>query len=216
MLSESIEDYLKAIYKIEGDEPVTTNDLAASLNVAPSSVTKMIKRLDEMELVNYTSHKGVELTDKGKIESLRILRRHRIIETFLHDILGYSWDEVHDEANKLEHYISERFEEAIYKLSGYPKVDPHGDPIPDKEGNLPDDTTLSIVEAELNKKVKISRIMPDDTELLQYLGSLGLVPGAVVKVLEKHPFGGPIVIQKDSKKINLGMEAAKYIWVIEA
>ena len=158
MLSESIEDYLKAIYKIEGDEPVTTNDLAASLNVAPSSVTKMIKRLDEMELVNYTSHKGVELTDKGKIESLRILRRHRIIETFLHDILGYSWDEVHDEANKLEHYISERFEEAIYKLSGYPKVDPHGDPIPDKEGNLPDDTTLSIVEAELNKKVKISFI----------------------------------------------------------
>lgn len=213
MLSESIEDYLKAIYKIEKKEPVSTNDLAATLEVAPSSVTKMIKRLDEMGFVDYTSHRGVELTKKGKLESLRILRRHRIIETFLHNVLGYAWDEVHEEANKLEHYISERFEDAIYKLSGYPKVDPHGDPIPDKNGNLPQDKSFSIVNAKLNVEFTISRIMPDDSELLQYLGSLNLIPGTKIKVVDKHPFGGPIVILKDNETINLGLEAAKYIWL---
>lgn len=213
MLSESIEDYLKAIYKFEQNTPVTTNDLSDTLKVAPSSVTKMIKRLAEMGFVKYESHKGVELTNKGVKQSLMVLRRHRIIETFLQKILNYTWDEVHDEANKLEHYISERFEDAIYELSGSPEYDPHGDPIPDKNGNLPKDDSISILDAEFYVPCEITRIKPDKSEILQYLGGLELVPGAIIKVVDKHPFGGPLILVMNDDTINLGVEAAKYIRV---
>lgn len=215
MLSESIEDYLKVIYKFENNAPVATNDLSRSLKVAPSSVTKMIKRLAELGFVKYESHKGVKLTQKGVLQSLIVLRRHRIIETFLHDILHYSWDEVHDEANKLEHYISKRFEDSIYELCGKPEYDPHGDPIPDKNGKLPLDNSISILEAEINVEYIISRITPDETVILQYLGSLKLIPGVIIKVVDRLPFGGPIVISYNGESINLGLEAANYIRVSE-
>lgn len=213
MLSESIEDYLKAIYKLEVNKPVSTNDLSDALKVAPSSVTKMIKRLDKMGFVKYESHKGVELTNKGSKHSLLVLRRHRIIETFLHKILNYSWDEIHSEANKLEHHISEKFTDAIYVMCGEPQYDPHGDPIPDKNGNLPKDNSVSIYDVGFNQLCQITRITPDDSEILQYLGTLDLIPGTTIKVIDKHPFGGPLVIIKDEETINLGLEAAKYIRV---
>src|SRR6056297_3859017 len=149
VLSQSVEDYLKAIYKLETDEKgASTTRIAESLDVSSASATNMVKRLSEMGLVDYESYKGASLTNSGRKIALEIIRHHRLLELYLLEVMGYSWDEVHEEAEKLEHHISERFEEKIAKLLDNPTHDPHGDPIPTKDGLIPEMDVEPLVNAE--------------------------------------------------------------------
>ena len=213
MLTESTENYLKHIYILQKNNAVTTNDISAALSVAPSSVTKMLKKLQELNLIEYTSHKGVFLTDFGQKTALKTVRKHRLLELFLVRVLGYTWDQVHDEACILEHYISERFEDSIDKLLNYPKYDPHGDPIPNKEGELPFSSAISLSDIEINCNCIVTRIMTEKAEFLAYLQEVGLVPSAQIYVISKNEFGGSINFQIGENKHSIGFDAAKNIFV---
>lgn len=215
MLTQSSENYLKTIYKLQLNNHVSTNDIAYAMNVAPSSVTKMIKRLSEMKLVEHESHKGVLLTGAGEKRALRIIRKHRLLELFLVKVLDYKWDEVHDEACMLEHFISDKFEERINRILENPKYDPHGEPIPDKEGNIAKIDAVPLMDVDENKIVVIRWIAKDSPELLQYLEQLGMLPSTELMVKEKHPYGGPIVVRTNSKIKMIGIEAAANIYVTE-
>jgi DtxR family transcriptional regulator, Mn-dependent transcriptional regulator len=197
-LSESVQDYLKAIFELSsGDEPCSTNQIADRLNVAPASVTGMLKRLANMDppMVIYQKHRGVQLTEEGRRISLQIIRKHRLIELFLVNVLGYAWDEVHEEAERLEHAVSFRFGERLARLLGEPDFDPHGDPIPNSELNLPAQVTVSLNDVPPGKRAVIRRVHTSDAALLRYLGDLGVHPGAVITVLEQVPFDRTIHIR---------------------
>ncbi len=176
-LSELIQDYLKAIYELSpGGGPTSTNQIAERLGVAPASVTGMLKRLAGMEppLVDYQKHHGVQLTDVGQHVSLQVIRKHRLIELFLVKILGYSWDEVHEEAESLEHAVSPLFGERLARLLGEPNFDPHGDPIPDRDLQLPEMQTVSLSEVQVGQHVVVRRVPISNPALLRYLGELGI------------------------------------------
>lgn len=185
LLSEAQEDYLKQIYLLTEAAPMAgTQALADRLGVAPASVTVMIQKLSEMELVAYEQYKGVRLTASGLAAALEILRHHRLLESFLHRALGYGWDEVHEEAEKLEHYISETFEARMAAWLGHPSHDPHGDPIPDLNLQLPDDrghTRLSDLKPGFTGR--IARVGTQDRDELNLFRQLGLVPGAALSLL---------------------------------
>jgi DtxR family transcriptional regulator, Mn-dependent transcriptional regulator len=201
-LSEAVEDYLKAIYQLreiaarEGDANarVTTTALASTLGVAPGSVTSMVKKLADDGLVNHRPYYGVELTTTGERLALEMVRHHRLLELYLTHVVGFGWDEVHEQADALEHAISEEFEDRIDLMLGCPTVDPHGDPIPSKEGRLNEPTTvpLSALEPDTTRELTIIRVLTQAAELLRYLATLGLVPGARVVLLGREPFGGPL------------------------
>jgi DtxR family Mn-dependent transcriptional regulator len=193
--SRSIEDYIKAIYELRGaDARVSSTALAAKLSVTPASVTGMVKRIaaERPDLVDYTPHHGVVLTADGEAIALRIVRRHRLVELFLCTALGYSWDEVHEEAERLEHVISSKLEERIAGYLGHPAVDPHGDPIPTSEGTVDKPGHRALSSLEEGRQGRIRRVASSDDKLLQYLSDLGLVLGARLSVREKAPFGGPV------------------------
>lgn len=156
----------------------------------------MVKRLSQLAppMVDYESHHGVMLTEAGRSKSMKIIRHHRLLETFLVKVLGYSWDEVHDEAERLEHHVSERLEERIADYLGHPEYDPHGAPIPTKEGYLPQDKCVSLNCVREGQKVRVARVEDEDREKLRYLRSLGLVPDMELKVMHIAPFDGPIDI----------------------
>jgi DtxR family transcriptional regulator, Mn-dependent transcriptional regulator len=203
-LSEAVQDYLKAIYEISlDDSPSSTNQIAERLNVAPASVTGMLKRLSSMDppLVVYQRHRGVQLTDEGRRISLQIIRKHRLIELFLVNVLGYAWDEVHEEAERLEHAVSFRFGERLARLLGEPEFDPHGDPIPNSELHLPLQPTISLSEVEPGKRAAIRRVHTSDAALLRYLGEMGVQPGAKITVLEQVPFDRTIHIRIDGSEV---------------
>ncbi len=208
------EDYIKAIFKLEvGGRPVSTNRLAGEVGVSPAAVTKAIQQLAKKELASHEPYHGVSLTDAGRKVALEIIRHHRLLETFLHDILGYSWDEVDAEAERLEHHISEKFEAAIDKLLGYPSFDPHGDPIPELNGEMGPKRGHCLTEAEQAEAVRVVRVRDGDPEVLQYLGRLGMHVGAVVEVIEKHPFQGPLTVRVDSHDRVVGREVAGNVFV---
>jgi DtxR family Mn-dependent transcriptional regulator len=213
MLSQAIEDYLKTIYKLEEKSSATTNEIARAMGVAPASVTNMLKRLAELKLVEYTSHKGVTLTEPGRKAALEIIRHHRLIEMYLHEALGYSWDKVHDEAEHLEHHISEEFEDRIAEFLGHPTHDPHGDPIPTKDGKLPEIKHESLFKTEAGETVVVQRVPDSDPELLRYLADIGLKPKAKVDVLLKAPFNGPLTLKVAEKEIIIGREVAEKVFV---
>ncbi len=217
-LSEAIQDYLKAIYEISPDgDPTSTNDIADRLNVAPASVTGMLKRLSTMTppLVAYQKHHGVQLTPHGRQVSLQVLRQHRLIESFLVGILGYAWDEVHEEAERLEHVVSPRFSEGLAKLLGDPEFDPHGDPIPDRDLQVPPMVTIPLNKVSANKQVRVRRVSMGDAPLLRYLGEMGVHPGAEVTVLAQIPFDQTthILIGADPQERALGIEIARRVQV---
>ncbi len=217
-LSQSVEDYLKAIYVLhtEGDKATTTN-IANALDVSSASVTNMLKRLAKMNLLEYESYKGAKLTSAGNKIALEILRHHRLLELYLKEIMGYSWDEVHDEAEKLEHHISEQFEDRIAELLNNPTYDPHGDPIPSKDGVMPRMAHLSISEAEENVRYIIGRVKDQDPELLRYLEKIGVLPGVKIEVTEKAPFNGPVKIRLENDiEQMLGQAVASEVYLIEA
>ena len=192
MLSQAAEDYIKAIYKLWKKGPVTTNSISKALEVSSASVTNMLKRLAEMKLLVHTSYKGVKLTKAGRNIALEVVRHHRLIELYLSEVMGYSWDEVHAEADKLEHVISESFEDRIATFLGDPDVDPHGEPIPTKEGYIADSMGTRLSALRVGQAGRIIRVMDEDPELLRYLTELGLRPRAVVTVTARAPFGGPV------------------------
>jgi len=200
MITSASEDYLKAIYQIQqerGREPVNTTALAARLGVAGASVTGMLKKLSAANpsLVIYEPYGGVTLTPDGERKALEVIRHHRLIESFLIQALGYSWDEVHAEAERLEHVISEELEERIAAHLGHPRLDPHGDPIPDREGNVVALETLTLTRLIPGQAATVQRVSSRSPELLRYLDSLGLTIDARLEVVEKGPFNGPLQIR---------------------
>ncbi len=217
MITSTIEDYLKSIYSLENsldkETPVSTNDIAHSLDVSPSSVTKMVKRLNELGLLIYNSHHGVKLTELGEKLSLSVIRKHRLIELFLQQILNYSWDEVHNEACRLEHCISEKFEDTIDSLLGQPKFDPHGEPIPSKKGVIPEVNAIALAEIKPGNKVKIRWIQNDNPELLKYLEKIGIQPNTDIEVSEVEHFGGTIALHIENMQKWIGIEVAQDIFV---
>ena len=214
--TEAVEDYAKAIYALSHratDRPVSTSALAQRLDVAPSTVTAMLKRLDGLRLVRYEPYHGVTLTPDGEQVALEVIRHHRLIESFLAEALEMPWDRVHDEAEVLEHYISEELEQRIAQKLGDPRLDPHGDPIPDAELDLADDRTVALSAIEPGETATFARISDSDPEMLRYLADRGIRPGARLEVTGAEPFGGPLVVELDGDEHALGPELAANIRV---
>ena len=211
-LTVAVQDYLKAIYGLEAaGERVTTSALARRMAVSAPSATAMTKRLDELGLVERLPYRGVALTDDGKRAALEVLRHHRLLERYLVDRLGLALDEVHAEAELLEHALSEELEAKIDEELGYPTHDPHGDPIPDRELRLVHGDSRSLLDLEPGARGSISRVPDGDSELLRYLGDLGLVPEATVEMLAHAPFGGPITVRTASGEHAISRELADRI-----
>jgi DtxR family Mn-dependent transcriptional regulator len=190
-LTQSIQDYLKHIYELTEDgHAASTNDLAARLNIKPASVTGMIQKLASAQpaLVEYQKHQGVTLTPEGQRAALEVIRHHRLLETYLVAKLGYSWDKVHDEACRLEHVISEDFEQRIAEALGHPQRDPHGDPIPSADLHMPADASRLLSDLRPPTTVTIRRVGQADTALLRHLDGLGLRPDAELQILEYSDF----------------------------
>jgi DtxR family Mn-dependent transcriptional regulator len=200
MVTRAVEDYLKAIYKLQqSGAPATTNAIAESMGLRAGSVTAMLQHLSRQGMAIYTPYKGAALTEEGEAAALRTIRRHRLIELYLHRHLGVPWDRVHDEAERLEHVISPYLEERIDTALGHPQFDPHGDPIPTSTGVLPVRDLVPLDELPLGTPSVVRRISDADPDLLRYVASLGLVPGATVRVTERSPFDGPIYLQVTSE-----------------
>lgn len=190
-LTHVIEDYLKAIYDLTADGGrASTNQIAERMGVTAASVTNMIQKLAATDppLLKYRKHRGVVLTEEGERVALEIVRHHRLLEMFLHQTLGYSWDEVHEEADRLEHVISEEFEARIAERLGHPRHDPHGDPIPTRELELPEAQATTLREMRPGQKAIIQRVRDTDPDLLRYLSDLGLTPAARITILDFSPF----------------------------
>jgi DtxR family Mn-dependent transcriptional regulator len=199
-LSESEENYIKAIYRLQSDSPggrVSTTALADRLGIAPASVTGMVQKLaaGSPTLVDYIPRQGVALTPRGERVALEVIRHHRLIELYLYQELGYPWDEVHAEAERLEHVISEEFEDRVAALLGDPAVDPHGQPIPRKDGSCPEPAGVALATLGEGLTVEVVRVSDDDPDLLRYLGALGIMPGARLTLLARGPFGGPLTVR---------------------
>jgi DtxR family transcriptional regulator, Mn-dependent transcriptional regulator len=190
MLSESMQDYLKTIYDLgRTHQRVTTNALAETLNVAAASVTGMVKKLAEMKLVEYEPYQGVTLTRAGEKIALEVLRHHRLLELYLTEALGYSWDRVHEEAERMEHAISEEFADKVSALLGDPKTDPHGAPIPSKDGHMASISRLPLSDIAAGRTVQVERVPDEQPELLRHVAELGLVPRAIVTVVSHDANG---------------------------
>ena len=219
--TEAVDDYLKAIFEIAGDEGrASTDSLAKRLGVAPASVTGMLRKLAEHQppWVEYEKHRGARLSASGRLRALEVIRHHRLIELFLHDSLGYSWDEVHAEAEKLEHAISETFEDRIAKKLGDPEIDPHGHPIPRKDGTIPQRDEIPLLDLPVGSEATVSRVSDSDPDILRYLFGLGIVPGAALVLGERGPFDGPLLLKVDEVPDvrAIGMRVAKQIHVVAA
>lgn len=190
-LTDSVEDYLKAIYKLSGDAGrVSTGQIAELLGVSPASVTDMVQRLsaEEPPLLDYAKHRGVALTEPGRLAALEIIRHHRLLELFLHEVLGYSWDEVHGEAERLEHVISERFEERVAAVLGNPHRGLHGEPIPTKGLEMPAHDCCSLLDLRPGQRGRIQEVEDDDPGLLRFLESQDMVPGKEFQILDYSPY----------------------------
>jgi len=220
MISHAEEDYLKAIYELEEDfGRVSTSALAERLAVKPASVTGMLQKLaeDRPKLVNYERHHGVSLTPGGRKLALEVIRHHRLIELYLAEALGYAWDQVDAEAEKLEHVISEEFEDKICALLGDPALDPHGDPIPSKDGSVMEPSRLALSEVNAGQTARVTRVRDDDPALLRYLAELGIVLDATLIIAEKSPFDGPLHVRvgtrSDAPAHALGKQVTDQIYV---
>ncbi|RMF16233.1 MAG: metal-dependent transcriptional regulator [Candidatus Dadabacteria bacterium] len=194
--TRAVEDYTKTIYTIaeRGDVP-TTNAIAGELDVRPASVTGMLRKLAALQLIRYEPYRPVELTEAGRRIALEVIRHHRLIETFLAQALGMPWDQVHEEAEILEHAISERLEDRIAEALGHPEFDPHGDPIPRRDGTIARRELRPLPAFSSGEAVRIARIRRQDAEALRYLGSLGLTPGTTVMIHDKAPLDGPLTLE---------------------
>lgn len=211
-LTVAVQDYLKAIYALESaGERVTTSALARRMNVSAPSATAMAKRLAELGLVERLPYRGVALTEKGQRGALEVLRHHRLLERYLVDRLGLALDEVHAEAELLEHALSEELEAKIDEALGFPTHDPHGDPIPDRHLRVVHAQDRSLLDLEPGTRASIARVPDGDSELLRYLGELGIVPGSDLEVVTLAPFGGPVTVRTARGEHALSRELADRI-----
>jgi DtxR family transcriptional regulator, Mn-dependent transcriptional regulator len=212
---ESTEEYLEAVYRLEREGPgVTTSGLAADLGVAPASVSGMLKKLGSDGYLTYEARGQASLTRKGLAVAVRVIRRNRLAEVFLHEILGMPWDVVHEEACRLEHAISERVEERLVAVLGDPKVCPHGHVIPPADlSSVPDRRAVRLADAAAGATVRILEVIEDAPETLRYLDRVGLRPGTAVRVIEHGPIGGPITVEGDAGRAAISLELAQSIAV---
>lgn len=215
--SPAIEDYLKAIYLLQQEhEHVSTSLVADHFGFAPASVTGMLQKLAKLCLVNYTPYHGVSLTEAGTRVALDVVRHHRLLELFLVQALGYSWEEVHAEAEVLEHVISETLEARIAARLGHPTVDPHGDPIPSADGNVPCNPCCSLYDLAVGVPGLITRVTDQHPDRLRYLAHLGIVPGAIVSVQARAPFDGPVTLNVTNTIQHLDSRLARAIFIQES
>ncbi len=208
-LTVAVQDYLKGIYTLESvGERVTTSALAGRMGVSAPSATAMTKRLADLGLVERAPYRGVALTEEGRLGALEVLRHHRLLERYLVDRLGLSLDQVHAEAELLEHALSEELEAKIDAELGFPTHDPHGDPIPDSELRVVAGRDRTLVDLEPGERASVSRVPDGDPELLRYLAELGLVPGSGVEVVSQAPFAGPVTVRTDRGDHAISQELA--------
>ena len=214
--SQAHQDYLKAIYLLQSRGQEASNSaIAQALGVAPASATNMVKRLADAGWIEYSRYQEVHLTEAGERAALEMVRHHRLIELFLHDVLGMPWDKVHEEAERLEHAISEEVEEAIARKLGYPTLDPHGDPIPDKDGRMAEGLAEGLLaEVEAGQAAVVTRVHAQDEQRLRYLGELGLYPGVPIAVIERAPFQGPLMVEVNGARHMLAFDLAAELSVM--
>jgi DtxR family Mn-dependent transcriptional regulator len=206
-LTRSVEDYLKAIYQLSPEgRPASTSEIANLLALSAPSVTGMVKRLSEHGLLEHVPYRGVQLTEDGRRAALRMVRRHRLIEAYLVEFLGYSWDTVHEEAERLEHAVSDTMIERMAGALGNPTVDPHGDPIPTADGKVQELACIALSDVPIGETVEISRVQESQPERLRYIASLGLRPGVHVTVLNRQPIDDLVTIKVGSHKQVIGRE----------
>lgn len=218
--SPAVQDYLKSIYMLskEGAAGVSvpTTALADRLGVTPASATNMLKKLASLGLVKHTSYRGAALTAPGRKIALEVIRHHRLLETYLAEALGVPWDEVHAEAEVLEHVLSEELEERIAARLGHPAFDPHGHPIPSKDGAMPEHSERKLWEATEGTRVAVERVSDSEAEALRYLGSVGILPGAALEIVGRGPVAGPLYVKVSDTSDDvhaLSKELAETVWV---
>ena len=211
-LTRSVEDYLKAIYRLSPQgRAASTSEIAQRLDLSPASVSGMVKRLSEQGLLEHVPYKGVQLTPEGRRAALRMLRRHRLIEAFLVAHLGYTWDTVHDEAERLEHAVSDTLVDRMAAVLGHPAVDPHGDPIPTSEGDILELASTPLSEVPAGAAVEVRQVEESQPDRLRYIASIGLRPGVHVTVVDRQPFEGPITIAVDGRTHVVGHQLARVV-----
>jgi DtxR family transcriptional regulator, Mn-dependent transcriptional regulator len=212
--SSSVGDYVKAIWDLGGVGSASTKDVAARLLVSPASVSNMFVRLQEMGLVEYERYQGASLTERGRLEAVRLVRRHRLIETFLLEHLGYDWQEVHQEAERLEHAVSDDFTRRLAEFLGHPEHDPHGDPIPSAEGTLEVDDSFPLNQAIAGQRLRISKVRDEDAAMLDYFGDRNLVPGRRLTVREVRALDGVVIVEDEEAEVYaLGEPLARSMFV---
>jgi DtxR family Mn-dependent transcriptional regulator len=218
MLSYTEENYLKAIYRLSegGVRSVLTNEIAEVMNTKAASVTDMVKKLSVKELISYEPYYGVKITKHGKLGALMVIRKHRLWETFLVEKLQFNWDEVHEIAEQLEHIQSTLLIQKLDEFLGYPTADPHGHPIPDKNGKMQSVRQIPLSDAIVNKKATVRSVTDGSPSFLQYLSKIGVYIGATISILEKIDFDGSLEILIDNKrKVFISRDAAKNLLVTE-
>lgn len=214
MASEQIENYLKNIYKLSSNEgKVTTSSLSEKLQISPASVSEMIKKLAEEGTLTHTPYKGVELTEEGKLLALRIIRKHRLWEMFLVQVLHFGWDEIDDEAERFEHIMSDKMEEKIDHALGHPSIDPHGDPIPSKDGIITCSMSYPMVDAHEGSVVRVLRVSDSNSEMLQYVSSIGISLNKEITVRQKMNFDHSLLVCIGDKDVNISSTIASSIFV---
>jgi DtxR family transcriptional regulator, Mn-dependent transcriptional regulator len=199
-LSPTMRDYLAEVYRLsdlhdDGEMFVSTSELAELLDVSAPAVNRMVTKLKEMALLEHEPYQGIRLTEPGKREALKHLRRHRIVEAFLVNVMNFKWHEVHDEADRISRALSETITERMARMAGNPTRCPHGEPIPDAEGNLPDPNDIPLLQSPMKADLEITRVRTREPDRLEYLAALGLVPGAHIQLLNIAPFNGPIQLK---------------------
>ena len=217
MLSLTEENYLKAIYHLSdgGSKSVLTNELAEAMNTKAASATDMIKKLAAKEFISYEKYYGVNVTSKGKSEALMVIRKHRLWETFLVEKLGFTWDEVHEVAEQLEHINSHRLIEKLDEFLSYPKVDPHGDPIPDSKGKIKLQPQITLDQLKAGYHGKIAAVKDSDSNLLKYLDKIGAKPGTKIKILGKEDYDESMEVLINDHRVFISKEVSQNILVSE-
>ena len=217
MITNIVEDYLATIYRVtsENQKSTTTTIIADKMRVSRGTVTSMFKKLAKSELITHVLYKGVSLTSTGEKIALEIIRHHRLIELYLQNSMGIPWDKVHEEADKLEHILSEEIEDRIDELLNNPTNDPHGAPIPTKDGHVSNDIFRRLSQAKKGEELVIKRVDEEDSEKLVYLADKGLYPNTALKITNVEPFNGPITIEIDNSEIIVGNKIANSVFVDE-